>query len=190
MLNNLFSSNKKPPQHLQPGDGAPGSEGMDDLDFDIPSVEDLQKEEYLPDIQRNDKSTSMNILAQGAVLKGNINLDGQLKIYGRVEGEITSSSEVYIGDSGIVEGNIKAASMEVAGTFRGNAEVSGALLVSSTGKIIGDLMIGTLNFSAGAVMRGTILMNMPQPGTQEMVPVEITPEALAIAGNNGKADQP
>ncbi|TCD47126.1 polymer-forming cytoskeletal protein [Chlorobium sp. N1] len=159
----------------------------DDLDFDIPSVEDLQKEEYASDIHRNDNDASMNILAQGAVLKGNINVDGELKIYGKVIGDIISSSGVFIGETGVVEGNVKSAGMEVSGTFRGNAEVSGEFLVSSTGRIFGDLVIGTLNVNAGAMMRGKILMNIPEPVVPEMVPVDFEPAEDAIPEHNGHA---
>jgi len=175
VLKQLFSSNKRPPEKafLREGLAELNGRGEElDLDFDIPSVEDLQTEVFASDIVHKDNASSMNILAQGAALTGNITVDGELKIYGKVLGDIISSSSVIIGESGLVEGNVKAAGMEVAGTFRGNAEVTGEFLVSSTGKIFGDLLIGTINVNAGAKMNGSILMTVPESCSYDMVPIE------------------
>lgn len=192
MLNNFFSSNRKPHEKAPPRDRPGETDGLgDDFDFDIPSVEDIGKDEFTADILHNDNDSSMNILAQGAVLKGNITVEGELKVYGRVIGDILSSSSVFIGESGFVEGNVRAAAMEVAGTFRGNAEVSGEFLVSSTGNIFGDLVIGTLNVNAGAKMRGSILMNIPEPAPIDMAMMvleSVEPSTSAIAEHNGRGE--
>lgn len=190
MRNNIFSSNRNPQIKAAPLDRQSDTAGFgEDFDFDVPSVGDIEKKEFTAEIHYNDNDSSMNILSKGATLKGNITVEGELKVYGRVIGDIISSSGVFIGESGFVEGNVRAASMEVSGTFRGNADVSGEFLVSSTGKIFGDLVIGTLNVNAGAMMRGSVLMNIPEPpsidiGMMEMEKMESS--AIAIPEHNGQ----
>jgi len=189
VLKQLFSSNRRTPEKEPFRDVAGDQNGLEedfDLDFDIPSVEDLQKEVFVSDILHKDNGSSMNILAQGAVLNGNITVEGELKIYGKVLGDIISSSSVLIGESGLVEGNVKAVGMEVAGTFRGNAEVSGEFLVSSTGKIFGDLVIGTINVNAGATMNASIVMTIPESPSYNMVGGESQSTAVSISQYNGQ----
>ena len=142
MSNHFFSSNKKSLEKpSSSNESGLTNDFRDDLDFDIPSVEDLQRGDLVSDVPHNYNIPSMNTLAQDAVVTGNINVDGELKIYGKVIGDITSSSNVIIGESGVVEGNVKATGMEVAGRFNGNAEISGEFLASSTGTIYGDLVL-------------------------------------------------
>ena len=101
---------------------------------------------------------TMSIISKGATLEGNITVDGSLKIDGYLKGEVICSSSVIIGEDGTLEGTIKAASMQVAGIFKGIAEIDGECIVSSTGTVSGELAIGSFNFISGATMNGSINM--------------------------------
>ena len=58
-------------------------------------------------------TTSTNNIGKGTVLTGNIETYGNIRVEGRVTGDITSKSKVVLGDSSNVDGNILAQNAEI-----------------------------------------------------------------------------
>ena len=100
----------------------------------------------------------MNLIAKSAVLEGTLMIEGDLKVEGKIIGDIVADGNIMLEDGGVIEGNVKASALIVGGNFKGNAEISGECLVSSTGSIEGDLVINILNVNAGAQVTGNISM--------------------------------
>ena len=91
------------------------------------------------------KTTAINCQIAG---KGNIRIDG------RVDGGITVAGDAIIGETGLVFGDIKAASLMVSGSVTGNVEVEGNLSIQATGQLIGDVKVRSLNIADGGVFKG------------------------------------
>ena len=51
---------------------------------------------------------NITLLAKGVVLKGEIHVEGTVRIDGRLDGEIQTKGQVIIGEDGLVQGTITA----------------------------------------------------------------------------------
>ncbi len=64
-------------------------------------------------------SNSSNIIGKGTTLTGDVEGYSNIRIEGRVNGNITTKSKVALGKSCFVEGNILAQNAEVEGEVKG-----------------------------------------------------------------------
>lgn len=94
------------------------------------------------------------IIGANTVIKGEINGSSNIRIDGTVDGGISTTGNVIIGESGVVNGDVKAANLSVSGNINGNAEVSETLAISSSGQLIGDVKVENFNISQGGVFKG------------------------------------
>jgi cytoskeletal protein CcmA (bactofilin family) len=94
------------------------------------------------------------IIGLSTNIEGTIRATGTLRINGNVTGELIITGNVIIGDSSIIQGNIKAENVYVAGTVNGNITASGQLQLTSTAKIIGDVDVKNIIIDEGAVFEG------------------------------------
>lgn len=94
------------------------------------------------------------IIGKETTITGQLKSERNIRVDGRIEGGITASGDVVIGESGIVQGDIKAGSLTVAGTVTGNVECDGNLSIHSTGQLVGDVRVHSLNIADGGIFKG------------------------------------
>jgi cytoskeletal protein CcmA (bactofilin family) len=97
-------------------------------------------------------------IMKGTTVEGNIETFGNVRIEGKIVGNIKSKSKIALGDSSLVEGNIISQNAEIAGEVKGTIEISDILTLKSTAVIKGDIVTGKLIVEAGAVWNGTVKM--------------------------------
>jgi cytoskeletal protein CcmA (bactofilin family) len=108
-------------------------------------------------------SSASTQIMKGTTVEGNIETFGNVRIEGKIIGNIKSKSKIALGDSSFVEGNIVSQNAEIAGEVKGIVEVSDILTLKSTANVKGDIITGKLIVEAGAVWNGTIKMgNTPK----------------------------
>lgn len=107
---------------------------------------------------------SNNIIGEGSTLTGNLNSSGNIRLEGKVKGDITSSSKVACGETSIVDGNVTADNAEIAGKVTGKVTVKDLLILKSSAKIQGDISTNNLVIESGASFNGACAM-----GTEESV---------------------
>ena len=107
---------------------------------------------------------SNNIIGEGSTLTGNLNSSGNIRLEGKVKGDITSSSKVACGETSIVDGNVTADNAEIAGKVTGKVTVNDLLILKSSAKIQGDISTKNLVIESGASFNGACAM-----GTEESV---------------------
>ena len=105
---------------------------------------------------------SNNIIGEGSTLTGNFNSSGNIRLEGKVKGDITSSSKVACGETSIVDGNVTADNAEIAGKVTGKGNVNDLLILKSSAKIQGDISTNNLVIESGASFNGACAM-----GTEE-----------------------
>lgn len=109
--------------------------------------------------KQNASSDQMETLIGASTsIKGSLTSNGTLRIDGSFEGEITITSDIIIGESGVVTANIGAKNALVAGAVTGNMEIEEKLELLPTAKILGDLRVGTLIIGEGASFKGNCEM--------------------------------
>ena len=94
------------------------------------------------------------IIGRNTVIKGEINGSSNLRIDGTVEGTVTISGSIIIGDGGRVRGDISASELIVSGSVEGNATIDNGLSIYSTGQLVGDIKAGSLKIEEGGIVKG------------------------------------
>ncbi len=106
----------------------------------------------------NELRDSSNNIGKGTILEGDIQTFGNIRIEGRLTGNVKSKSKIVLSDSSAVDGSILAQNAEVAGEVKGSVEVSELLILRSSATIHGDIMTNKLVVEAGATFNGTCKM--------------------------------
>ncbi|MEQ8423894.1 MAG: polymer-forming cytoskeletal protein [Cyclobacteriaceae bacterium] len=103
-------------------------------------------------------SNSTNTIGKGTVLEGNIETFGNIRIEGKVIGNIKSKSKIALGNSSHVDGNIIAQNADLEGEVKGRIEISEMLILKATAVVHGDIITGKLVVEPGAVFNGSCKM--------------------------------
>lgn len=113
------------------------------------------------DDRANDKVDT--IIGAGTAFVGELQVKGTLRVDGRCEGKITSSGDVVVGETGSIVTTVQARNVQVSGTVKGNIRATGVLEITSSGKVYGDIEVGKLVISDGAVFQGQCKMQSGEP---------------------------
>ena len=87
-----------------------------------------------------ENSESNNIIAKGSLLKGNLNVPGNIRLEGKVVGNVKSKSKIVCGETSVIEGNVNAVNAEIAGKVNGKVRVEELLILKSSCTINGDIL--------------------------------------------------
>ncbi|MDR1331151.1 MAG: polymer-forming cytoskeletal protein [Tannerella sp.] len=126
----------------------------------------------------------LNVLAVGTTVKGSVVTVSDFRLDGRIEGDITCSGKIVIGQKGSIKGNIVSDNAEILGEVEGTVKIKEKLVFKSTAVVTGDIHIQTLEIEPGARFNGTCTMagnhssghnagrNMAPPGVPNVPPAE------------------
>ena len=104
------------------------------------------------------RNSSLNLIGNGTEIVGDIKLKGDLRVDGKVSGNIQCESKVVLGAHGMVKGNIVSAHADISGTVNGNLRIDGFLFLKSGGTVNGDLEIRNLVVEENGVFNGQCTM--------------------------------
>ena len=104
-----------------------------------------------PQVELPNTIIGHGITLESALLTGkeSIRIDGTF--YGNVDLE----SSLILGDTGVIEGNVRAKYMIAAGQIRGNVECDTVLHVSPTARINGDIKARSIIVDEGGQLNGS-----------------------------------
>lgn len=97
-------------------------------------------------------------IGKGVEINGRLSFESTVRIDGTVKGEIETSGTLIIGDSGCVEGTIRAGSAIITGEVRGIVEASKRVELKSPCKLYGDIKTPSLMIGEGAIFEGNCTM--------------------------------
>ena len=103
-------------------------------------------------------SNSSNIIGKGTSMEGDIEAYGNIRIEGKVKGNIKTKSKAALGKSSIVDGNLLAQNAEIEGEVTGKVEVTEVLVLKPTAVVHGDIITSKLIVESGASFNGACKM--------------------------------
>ena len=123
-------------------------------------------------------NTSMinTIIGNNAKIEGVISTQDSTRVDGILEGKILSESSVIVGESGMVTGDILAVEILVAGTVHGNLTAKEKIELTSTGRVLGDMITKTLVIDEGASFKGNCTMEMVEEKASPQISPQKEPE--------------
>ncbi|MFT7238429.1 MAG: cytoskeletal protein CcmA (bactofilin family) [Gammaproteobacteria bacterium] len=100
-------------------------------------------------------TSSSNTIGKGSVMKGNLETFGNIRVEGKVIGNLITKSKAALGKAAKLEGTILSQNAEIEGHIVGTVEVSELLVLKSTAVIDGDIITDKLIIESGAVFNGS-----------------------------------
>lgn len=97
-----------------------------------------------------------SVIGAGTVVRGNLEGEGSLEVFGRVEGDVSMTGDVLVGAGGAVLGDVTAAKISVAGAIQGELRGSEAVLLERGARVVGDLSAPRVGIANGALVRGSV----------------------------------
>jgi cytoskeletal protein CcmA (bactofilin family) len=98
------------------------------------------------------------VIGTGARLEGRLAVEGTVRIYGSVQGELISSETIIVEKSGEVTATVSGAQVVVAGQIDGVVRASGRVELRPTARMQGELHTGILVIQEGAAFEGRVSM--------------------------------
>ena len=103
-------------------------------------------------------SNSSNTIGKGTFLEGNVETYGNIRIEGKITGNVKSKSKIAIGPSSQINGNIISQNADIEGEVKGKIEIAELLVLKATAVVNGDISTGKLVVEPGAVFNGSCKM--------------------------------
>jgi cytoskeletal protein CcmA (bactofilin family) len=94
-------------------------------------------------------------IAKSSTVTGNVEVIGTLLINGRIEGDVVSHDDVFIGKTAVINGDVTAKNAYVFGIIQGNVKTDGHIYLASSSKLFGDIVSQSINVEKGSIYRGT-----------------------------------
>lgn len=103
-------------------------------------------------------STLNGFLDKGSHLQGELEFEETFRIDGRFEGKIRSGSELILGDSAEVTGEIEVGRLSVNGSLKGTVRASERVELHARARVEADLATPVLKIEEGARFDGSCRM--------------------------------
>ena len=103
---------------------------------------------------------NITLLAKGVVLKGEIHVEGTVRIDGRLDGEIQTKGQVIIGEDGLVQGTITCGTVVSSGRIKAKVTANERVQLLKTATLIGEILTPVLTMEEGAKLQGTTDMGV------------------------------
>ena len=98
-----------------------------------------------------------NKINEGTIIIGDISAQTDIRIDGKISGNIHCSAKVVIGASAQIIGHIKCSDLTIEGRVKGNLEVNGTLFFRTTAIFEGDVKYKKLIVEEGAAISGSLV---------------------------------
>ncbi|MDX1530372.1 MAG: polymer-forming cytoskeletal protein [Rhodothermales bacterium] len=108
----------------------------------------------------------VNIIGQGVVIEGTVTAKNDVRIGGRIIGNVNVEGRTVVTPEGEVEGEVRSRHADIAGRINGQVLIQERLVLKSTAVVEGDIHTGKLVIEDGASFSGKCDMSgtLPQTG--------------------------
>jgi len=114
----------------------------------------------------------VNIIGQGTVIEGGIKANSDVRISGKVIGNVNVDGKTVVTPEGIVEGEVRSSHADIAGRVDGEVFVSERLVLKNSAVVEGNIHTAKLVIEDGATFSGTCDMGgtIPKAGSRSSSP--------------------
>jgi cytoskeletal protein CcmA (bactofilin family) len=94
----------------------------------------------------------------GCTIRGELEFAHSFRIDGTLEGTVRSSSELVVGEAGVVTGEIEVARCLVGGQVRGTIRATERVVLHATARVWAEIHAPALVMEQGAFLEGKVTM--------------------------------
>ncbi|MGE4232396.1 MAG: polymer-forming cytoskeletal protein [Bacteriovoracia bacterium] len=110
----------------------------------------------------------LNLVTEESYCEGTMEFDGFTRFNGTLKGELKgkTNSELIIGQNGVVEGIVNGDTIIVDGFVRGDIHAKKRVVISETGRVIGNIDSPNLAIKFGGFFEGkSKTLDIPEAST-------------------------
>lgn len=111
-------------------------------------------------------ASAINTIRSGTEITGDIICKGDIRIDGKLFGNLKSEGKVVVGENGLVQGNVECAYATISGDMKVNLIVNELLTLKSTANIVGEITANKLQIEPGANFTGSCKMGAVVKGLE------------------------
>tara|TARA_B100000965_G_C19368916_1_gene659393 strand:- start:54 stop:479 length:426 start_codon:yes stop_codon:yes gene_type:complete len=112
-------------------------------------------------------TSAINIIRSGTEINGDIVCRGDIRIDGKLVGNLKADGKVVVGENGIVEGNIECAYATISGGLKVNIRVNELLTLKASANLVGEIVTNKLQIEPGANFSGSCKMGAVIKGIED-----------------------
>tara|TARA_B100002051_G_scaffold94759_1_gene90505 strand:+ start:703 stop:1119 length:417 start_codon:yes stop_codon:yes gene_type:complete len=112
-------------------------------------------------------SNISSILGPEVEIRGDVNVTGDLLIYGKVFGNINSKGTVNSANGSLVKGNITAGNASISGEVQGDLDIESKVVLGKNSYLSGNLKAAIITIEEGAKFDGMCKMIQDNIHAQE-----------------------
>jgi cytoskeletal protein CcmA (bactofilin family) len=101
---------------------------------------------------------AQTVIGAGVKVEGNFIAFGNIIVKGQVIGTVETKNDLHLEKGGLIEGEVKANNVYIAGEVKGNLKVNELAVFEKTARLNGDLECKVLAVERGAVLNGKCTM--------------------------------
>ena len=136
-------------------------------------------------------SKAINLVGSATTIKGEVTTESDIRVDGRIEGDLHTHTKIVLGEGGVIEGNVYCESADLSGQVSGNIYCKELLKLQATTQVQGDILTKRAVVEKGAVFNGQCTMQdqitfPDQPGAQAK---EASGQSSAKSNNLGKVKE-
>ena len=107
------------------------------------------------------KNDQINLITPGSRFEGLVEFSDYTRFEGFIKGTLRGNkgSELILGENGVVEGLIEAETVTIDGFVRGNITATHKVVISETGRVIGEIKSPSVAIKFGGYFDGTCAMD-------------------------------
>lgn len=98
------------------------------------------------------------IISGGCVLDSGLNTTGNLKVFGKINGNVKVEGNITIGETGVILGEVTANDVILSGTVEGSIHCKSNLKLTSSAKLSGDAYVKHFSSEEGCLFGGKCVM--------------------------------
>ena len=103
-------------------------------------------------------SSDRSFFGPGSKIEGNLEIDGDVRLQGVIQGKVTGSGTVTVGDQATIQANVFAPTVIVQGLVRGEIHARDRLELHKSAKVYGVLRANRIRIDEGAQFEGECKM--------------------------------
>ena len=108
----------------------------------------------MPKLVNDSYTKVVDLISWNAVLSANITTQNDIRIDGVVNGNVSTPKRLVVGSKAVINGNVRANSIDCFGKINGDVVAETTLTIKSTASIQGAIETAALSVELGAFVSG------------------------------------
>jgi cytoskeletal protein CcmA (bactofilin family) len=106
--------------------------------------------------------TDVNLIGVGTTVEGKITSNGSVRIDGKLLGDVTAAENLFVGETGEVEGLLNARNVTIGGKIKGSITAVDKIIFESKSEVRAEIKAAKLIIDEGSKFDGKCTMAEPK----------------------------